>query len=62
MLNLSDAMGYDSITQLNREGKETETGLLVMSAHFWQRHERIQDTRDVGTVLPCWILAMTDVN
>lgn len=58
MLNLSG----DSITQLNGESKETETGLLVMSAHFWQRHERIQGTGEVGTVLSHWILVMTGIN
>lgn len=58
MLNVSDVMGYDSVTQLNGEkGKEPKIGLLVMSAHFWQR--RIQSISKVGTVLSPRILATT---
>lgn len=56
-------MGYDSITKLNgEEAKETEIGLLVMSAHFWQRSKRIQNIGEVGIALSPWILAMRGSN
>jgi len=63
LLNVSDVMGYDSITQLNGEkAKETEIGLVVMSAHFWRRSKRIQKIREVGTVPSPGISAMTSRN
>lgn len=63
MLNINDVIGYDSITQqLNGEkAKETKIGLLVTSAHFWQRSKRIQSTGEVGIALP-WILAIRGGN
>jgi len=39
-----------------RQAEGTETGLLVMPAHFWQRHMRIQGMGEVGTVLIALVL------